>query len=408
MEQENNTGAKRGLLSRVFASVPPENRRDFEQHRLNTNVDRMYILAIYIIAVQLILNVINIIKPADSKGSDIMVYVTLSMATLALGVVFWILLGQVRRGRIKSNIVKRILVNGLLYSYLIIQLIFCTLNIISTGGINSYIIAILIVGMFPILRPVSSILTILASFAYTLLAMYLTRDISDTWSSILITDIWTNLIIITGLVVCISVFIYDIYVSNYMHSVRLEQSNAELVRANNRLALMANTDEMTGVSNRHALSQDFGQVWQASALKNTKLAVAIVDIDFFKSYNDKYGHLEGDKCLQKVARSLRKSFRRRSDIVYRYGGEEFLIVYDASSDDAFDLIEAARKNVEQLKIPHGDTSISPYVTISAGVCVVAPSVHVTTDEALKIADDALYESKNNGRNRTTLREFDGI
>lgn len=393
------------LLSRVFKKVPEPYRAGFEQQRLDSNVDRMYYLSIYIIAVQIVLNLINIIKPSDSKPDGIMVYVALSMATLALGILFWVLLGLARRSKIKTTPAKRILTNALLYLYIGIQLVFTTLNILATGGVNSYIIAILIVGMFPILKPVSSILTITGAFAYVMVAMYLTRGISDSWDTVMATDTWTNLIIITGMTICISLFIYDMYLSNYIQRVQLRDYNEELLQANDKLVVMANTDQMTGVSNRHALSQDLDLVWHTSALRNGRLAVAIVDIDFFKAYNDKFGHLEGDKCLQKVARSLRKSFRRAGDIVYRYGGEEFLIVYDASGGDALDLIENARKDVELLKIEHADTSVSPYVTISAGACVLSPSDRVTTDQALKIADDALYESKEQGRNRTTFKEY---
>lgn len=388
-----------------FMRVPPIYKDTFEEYRLNANINRMYFLSIYIIVVQIALNIINILRPGDSKADDVMIYVMLSMTTLALGIIFWFLLRLVRKGKIKSRGAKKVLVNSLLYLYIIIQLIFSTLNIISVGGVNSYIIAILIIGLFPIMPPLSSLASILGSFVYIFVAMYLTRNISDTWNTILLTDTWTNLIIITGMVSVISIFIYNMFLSNYIKSVQLEQSNLELTKANNQLEKLVGTDQMTGVSNRYALSHDLSQVWHASALCNNKLAVAIVDIDFFKAYNDKFGHLEGDKCLQKVAASLRKSFRRTSDIVYRYGGEEFLIVYDASGGDAFELIETARKNVENLKIKHADTSVSPYVTISAGVCVITPSEEVTTDEALKVADDALYKSKDTGRNRTTLVEY---
>ncbi len=277
---------------------------------------------------------------------------------------------------------------------------------------NSYIIAILIFCMFPIIKPVQSITSTLACFAYMLLALYYTRNISGAWDSIMISDTWTNLIIITGITMCISVFIYNIYVDNFMRSVQLEESNAELVEANgkleemnSRLEIAANTDQMTGVLNRRAFSRDYEEIWNASLLKKTRIATAIFDIDFFKAYNDKFGHLEGDKCLQMIAGSLRESFKRQNDIVSRYGGEEFLVVFDASEDDAYSLVERARQAVEDLGIPHAKTTVSPYVTISAGVSVMIPSKAVSNDTALRIADDALYESKHNGRNRITMKKY---
>ena len=401
-----------GLFMRLFFGIPPEYKAQFKAQRLASNVGRMYYFALYIIAVQIILNVINMLKPSDSKSSDINIYVGLSMLLLSIGIVYFILFSRTRKGKIKNSRVKSFLVESLLYLYLTVQLVFCTLNIIATGGINSYIIAILILGMVPIIPPPQSIISVLASFAYLLLAMYFTRNISDAWDSILITDTWANLIIITGITIFMSIFLYDMYVSNFLKSIRLEKSNEDILRANadlaganHKLELAAHTDQMTGVLNRRAFSHDFGEKMHLSSENDYKIAVALIDIDFFKAYNDKFGHLEGDTCLRSVAESLRQSFRRKQDMVYRFGGEEFLIVFDARENDAYELVERARKNVEALGIPHANTSISPYVTISAGVCVTPPSKSIFTDSAIKIADDALYESKRQGRNQTILREY---
>ena len=232
MEKESGKGGgegtRAGFWARVFRAVPKEHRAQFAQKRLKTNVGRMYVFSIYIVVLQLLLNAINIIKPGDNSDGDIAVYVTLSLGTLVVGVIYWFLFGMARRGKIQNQRTQAFLVQSLLYLYLCIQLTFCTLNIISTGGINSYIIAILIVGLVPIIRPLQSILTILFAFGYVLLAMYLTRNVSSMWNSILITDIWTNLIIITLLTICISVFIYDMYVSNFLQSVELRRSNEYL------------------------------------------------------------------------------------------------------------------------------------------------------------------------------------
>ena len=228
---DNNTRTRKagvGLIARVFGGVPAEYRAAFSDARLDTNIGRMYAFSIYIIVLQITLNIINILKPSDSKSSDIMVYVALSMSTLALGIFYCVLFRLAKKGKIRSRRVRLFLVESLLYLYIAIQLVFCTLNIISTGGVNSYIIAILILGMVPIIPPVQSIPSILLSFFYIGLAMYLTRNVSDTWDSILLTDTWTNLIIITGLTICISVFIYDMYVSNFLKGVELRNWGRDL------------------------------------------------------------------------------------------------------------------------------------------------------------------------------------
>jgi signal transduction histidine kinase len=214
--------------SALFANIPPEYRRCFYETRLDANVRRMYAFSIYIILLQVGLNVLNILKPSDSKQSNIMIYVMLSLGTLLLGIVYWLLFLLAKNGVIKSLKIKAFLVESLLCIYIMIQLTFCTLNIIEAGGVNSYIIAILIIGMVPIVPPVQSIVSILLSFAYIVAAMFLTRSISNAWTSILLTDVWTNLIIITGLTICISIFMYDMYVSNFLQKMTLLKSNDDL------------------------------------------------------------------------------------------------------------------------------------------------------------------------------------
>ncbi|MDL2206459.1 response regulator [Eubacteriales bacterium OttesenSCG-928-N13] len=212
----------------VFRAVPAEYRDQFDNYRLDTNITRMRVFAIYVIILQIALNVINIVKPASGESSNIMVYIMLSMGTLLVGIIYFILLTLVKKNKIKRKPIKVFLTHSLIYIYTAIQLTFCTLNIISNGGINSYIIAILIIGLFPVLRPSQSLVSILGSLAYVVVAMYMNRFVSTIWDSILITDLWTNMIIITGLVVCVSIFIYNIYVDNFINSMKLLDNNRHL------------------------------------------------------------------------------------------------------------------------------------------------------------------------------------
>jgi diguanylate cyclase (GGDEF)-like protein len=401
---QNDIGRKgrRRLLQRV----PPELREQFENRRIDTNVNRMYVFSIYVIALQIALNLLNILRPsggqnyeaAGGRQIDIMYYVLLSLSTLLMGLLFWFLLSRARKKRIQSRAVKAVIVNLFLYLYCAVQLVFCTFNILSAGGVNSYIITVLILSMVPVIKPLQSLISMALSFLYICAAMYIARDISQMWDSIMLTDTWTNLIIITGLSACGAVFLYDMYVSNFLQSVRLENSNRELT-------VMANTDQMTGVANRRAFARSFDDLWQRAVRDELRLAVAIADIDFFKSYNDAFGHLEGDKCLMRVANCLQQSFRRASDIVSRYGGEEFLVVFEAKKDGDFMLADRARENLQALKIPSARTEPSPYVSVSVGVCLVRPAADTPSHEVLKTADEALYESKRSGRNKTTVREY---
>jgi diguanylate cyclase (GGDEF)-like protein len=398
--------AGRESARRFLKNAPVELREQFETSRVETNINRMYFFSVYVVVLQIALNIINIIKPSGNQdyeavgGSrvEIMYYVALSLFTLFIGLLFFVLMSLARKNRISNLGAKKFLVNALLYIYCAIQLVFCTFNILSAGGVNSYIITVLIISMIPVISPLQSLLSIGFAFIYICLAMYFARDISQMWDSIMLTDTWTNLIIITGLSACCSVFLYDMYVSNFMQSVQLEIKNKEL-------SILANTDQMTGVANRRAFVRSFEDLWQRIVESKGELVVAIADIDFFKAYNDAFGHLEGDKCLMKIANCLQQSFRRASDIVSRYGGEEFLLVFESKNDDDLRLADKARENVLAMCIPHARTDISPYVSISIGVCIVRPTENTPMNEVLKMADDALYESKQGGRNKTTVHEY---
>jgi diguanylate cyclase (GGDEF)-like protein len=405
-KNEQQADIDREIERLLLKKVPFALREQFENRRIETNVNRMYFFSIYVVVLQFVLNILNILKPTGNQNYefsggrqiDIAYYVLLSFGTLLIGLLFWILLSRARRNKIRSRRTKVFLVNALLYAYCAIQLVFCTFNILSAGGVNSYIITVLIFSMIPVIKPLQSLISIGLSFLYVCAAMYLTRDISQTWTSIMLTDTWTNLIIITFLSVCGAVFLYDMYVSNFLQSVKLENSNREL-------HIMANTDQMTGVANRRSFARSFDDLWQRAVKDGLQLAVVIADIDFFKSYNDAFGHQEGDKCLMQVASCLQQSFRRASDIVSRYGGEEFLVVFETGEDGDFTLADKARENLQALRIPNARTDVSPYVSMSLGVCLVRPSEDTPTNEVLKAADEALYESKRAGRNRTTVREY---
>jgi len=127
----------------------------------------------------------------------------------------------------------------------------------------------------------------------------------------------------------------------------------------------------------------------------------MVDIDYFKNYNDHYGHQAGDDCLRKVAKTLNKVAKRPGDLVARYGGEEFAVILsDTDSKSALSLAEEARKDILSLKIPHGQSDVCEYVTISLGVASTVPaSLDLSYQTLIEAADNCLYQAKRKGRNQ---------
>lgn len=158
-------------------------------------------------------------------------------------------------------------------------------------------------------------------------------------------------------------------------------------------------DPLTGLANRRGLLRRASVLWPYCARANSSVGIIAIDIDFFKKYNDKFGHPEGDRCLKKIADAIKDSARRGTDITARTGGEEFLVfVQDMEEEDLVALALKIRKNIAELEIPHAYVGVSQYVTVSMGIASTHPSLENSFQKLYEEADQALYSAKENGRN----------
>ncbi len=159
-------------------------------------------------------------------------------------------------------------------------------------------------------------------------------------------------------------------------------------------------DGLTNIPNRRRFDQVFESEWLRAQRSRLPLSLIMADIDFFKRFNDRYGHGVGDECLKKVAESLSASLARPSDLAARYGGEEFVaILPETDAAGAHIIAERFRSMVESRRIPHQDSDVSNVVTVSVGLSSVIPYVGMEAADLLKQADEMLYQAKNSGRNR---------
>lgn len=173
------------------------------------------------------------------------------------------------------------------------------------------------------------------------------------------------------------------------------ESQAELIDTNIQLRAQSREDPLLGIGNRRAMEGDLVKVAATAQRSVQPFALVLFDIDYFKAYNDHYGHVEGDRCLRAVTHAI-KSTMRHGDSLYRYGGEELLLLMSAADKEgARFAAERARRAVEELLLPHGQ---SPFdrVTISGGI---ASSLQLSLDQLIATADKALYQAKSQGRNR---------
>jgi two-component system chemotaxis family response regulator WspR len=177
----------------------------------------------------------------------------------------------------------------------------------------------------------------------------------------------------------------------------------QLADQNAMLERMSMLDGLTGIANRRALDMTLDTEWRRAAREGAALAVALIDVDFFKKYNDSLGHQRGDEALKAVAGSLRGGALRPGDLAARYGGEEFAIVLpDTGPAGLLSVAERLRAGVEELRIPHPASEVGPHVTISIGGAVLRPLPGLAHEARVARADEALYKAKREGRNRVVV------
>ncbi len=180
---------------------------------------------------------------------------------------------------------------------------------------------------------------------------------------------------------------------------QLAEQRSEMEKLNVQLAEQARTDPLTGLGNRLRMQEDLTYFEALRERYDQTYCAVLCDVDFFKPYNDTYGHPEGDEVLHRVAGAI-KDHCRSGDLAYRYGGEEFLIILpEQTQESGIVMAERLRQAIEDLGIPHGAKKASEIVTISAGVAAISRGEEKNSEALLREADAALYEAKKAGRNR---------
>lgn len=184
------------------------------------------------------------------------------------------------------------------------------------------------------------------------------------------------------------------------HEVEIKEMAEQLEIERNYAQAEAITDGLTGLYNRRYFDNILRKEFYRLKRTGEPLSLIMIDIDYFKNYNDTYGHLEGDNCLKLVSTSIRKKVTRTTDIVARYGGEEFVVVLPMTNETgALKIAENIRQEVENLNLPNSSSKISDVLTISLGVTTALRMIAESPNQIIHLADDALYKAKENGRNR---------
>jgi diguanylate cyclase (GGDEF)-like protein len=185
-----------------------------------------------------------------------------------------------------------------------------------------------------------------------------------------------------------------------------DKTSIELHESNLDLEDKVHYDALTGIYNRRYMEESLQRIVKSSARSGKALSILLLDVDYFKTYNDFYGHGMGDDCLKVIAKTLSGAVMRADDFAARYGGEEFIVVLPETDTAGAELVgKSLLECVRSLCIPHKKSEVADHVTISIGATTVHPVRGDQYTDYIKFADEALYISKQNGRNRYTYKEY---
>ena len=186
----------------------------------------------------------------------------------------------------------------------------------------------------------------------------------------------------------------------FLQELLVSYQSEELAKLNHRLDKIAHEDALTGIANRRSFDDFAAREWERAYREQRTLSLLLLDVDYFKRYNDTYGHEGGDKCLQEIARTIREALMRPADLAARYGGEEFAVLLpDTQLRGATMVAERIIRWVDGRHILHAGSTVAPHVTVSIGLVTLIPEPGQTLREAIKRADEALYQAKGNGRHQ---------
>lgn len=324
------------------------------------------------------------------KPIRVLAYIILGVVLLMLAYI--IILRRIN-GRIKHFMIHQWVLNAYILSILLFGVALAV--IAGPGGINinPYILIILGVAAVPYLGRVEmAVIYLLAHGAFLVLVFSnpAYRSVPDLPVAI------ANSTSFVAFAYIISLLMNNLRWSDFKKGQRIKEQNMEL-------AHMANTDYLTNLYNKRYAYAALRMEWSRSIRSEKPLSLVLFDIDCFKDYNDAYGHIQGDQCLKEVAEVIRRSARRQTDQVCRFGGEELLVILPYTSGvDAYAVAEKIRRDVADAAIPHQNSLAAPYVTVSAGVASMVGDRNTDFEVLLERSDRALYRAKHNGRNMVVM------
>lgn len=362
----------------IQPAVPQEYQIEFRQNQLNNNLFRLKIASIFL-QLCFFLNAIVVMPSRSFEDLPIL------FAPFCLATVYQILILFSKKMKNKESF-QWICCHTFFIGIATLDLVIFAVPI-SVNHISSFATFIFIMALIPDFKPLHSMLIMIIFYLWSVFFFVKNNQYTFIDDFISITQF-----LIFGIIA--SIIIYNNKVSRF-----------NLKIANDKLSILSVTDALTRLPNKRAFFEHSNLLWNQCNTLRLPLSILMIDIDFFKKYNDSLGHLEGDKALIAVAAFMQQYFKQEVDFVARFGGEEFVcLIPFIDQKKAFTTATQLVQGVEDLKIVHPDSAHSKYITISVGVAHMIPDANISFEKMLENADNALYAAKESGRNRAVMAE----
>lgn len=387
---------KQLLLGFFLPKINKEDTAEFHFSIATNNVSRVKITALSFVILEIALVIAYFLSNQSDLWRDNLIYLEMYSAMLVMMLVFLFVFRKLGQD-ILGNL-RKILITGSFFCLFIlawsagIALLDQQIN----GQVIVYVFAMTAIAVVPIFPP------LLLLFLYLLVHLpflFLMSKLQPARGLFFSNSINSSAFLFIAWTIALTRFKkqeedFRNHKLLQISSVELSRMNQELEEANQKLEILSQTDGLTGIYNRMMFEQKIKSEWNRCKRHAIPLSMLMIDLDFFKPYNDHYGHRAGDHCLQQIANVLVSQAKRSADFVARYGGEEFAVVLPHSEKaGALDLAEQIRQGIEDLGIIHEYSSISKFLTVSIGVYTVIPSDETDLETFIENADKALYRSK---------------
>lgn len=341
-----------------------------EEARCKSNIQRMISMCFVIIIIQTV-NLLSAIYTDFHNGFKM--EFSVASGLLLLICLLYLIIIKCFHEKAKNITIGKIIYRSFWGFYVIGSLVFCYFDLIERGALTNYVLLMTILSVIPLLN---------------------WKEMLSLSGTGLITQCMMVYSAGEYFQLCITVAILAFVVSHMLYT-----SFVTVHITHKQLENMAETDSLTNLFNRRGFDKRLSYFWKQSLRNHSKVTVAMIDIDFFKNFNDKFGHAAGDQCLIEIAKSIAKDIKRETDLVARYGGEEFIVFStDLTDEKTIEFMNRITARVEGLQIAAGHTSVSPYVTVSIGAVSAQAAYTLSFDQLYRQADQELANAKHCGKN----------